>query len=144
MNLWSRSAYSYFPDSLWQLSRREGSGPLGCGMELEQAFPPRVSPEAWSTESRELMAIQVQLGKGSRGIQFLALIYLPLCWHIHAALMEQMHEAIFSFHPTNLSKLNCNYGSSRKLYLPTIIMVMGFQEHHVFLSLNGRQGISLE
>lgn len=42
-----------------------------------------------------------------------------------------MYEAIFSFYPTNLNKLNYNYGGNKKLYLPTKTVVIGLQEHHV-------------
>lgn len=47
--------------------------------ELGQAFPPRAGPQAQSTEPRKLMVIPGQLGKGSRGVQFLALTDVPLC-----------------------------------------------------------------
>lgn len=116
-------------------------------MELGQAFPPRAPPfspppplpVAQSTGSGELMGYSRVAGEGLQGCPAPGTDR----WAIMLAFTQpshKMHEAIFSFHPTNLSKLNCNYGGSRKLYLPTKTVVMGFQERHVLSQPSGQAG----
>lgn len=72
--------------------------------------------QGWSAESRELMMIQEQLGKdwGREGSSW-HWQDSPLCRQTRPVLTEQVPQATFPLHPTNLSKLNCNEGGSRKL-----------------------------
>lgn len=48
-------------------SDRSHSGPWGCGMALRQAFPPRASPQAQSSEARKRMVYSRVAGEKLQG-----------------------------------------------------------------------------
>lgn len=118
MNPWSRSAHTYSP--FWlplTVLTQGGPRPSGCwGMKLGQTFPPRApwlpahSTERWVQKawhySRE--AGEGLPGRPAPGTERRAIM-------LSTQPSQKVHGATFSSHPTNLSKLNYNYGSSRKL-----------------------------
>lgn len=136
------SIYLFFWLPLTALTQG-GARPSGLWDGARAGIPTQGFPPDTEHGVRRAYGYSSTAGEGLPGCPVPGTDICAIMLTYHAALIEQVHEAIFSFHPTNLNKLNYNYGGSRKPYVP-ITTMWASKSIMFFPSLNGRQGISLE